>query len=143
MFQSKHVIIAFLFLFIGAVTFFSIQYFINKRPSYHPVVITESNTIDTSQAEKGKILFRRCASCHSIFKDMTGPALANVEKRWPDKKELFAFIRNPGAVMQRNIYARKLKEKYGSMALVFMLTDPEIESILAYIRREEKGRIVY
>ncbi|MEO8403320.1 MAG: cytochrome c [Chitinophagaceae bacterium] len=143
MYQSKHIVIAFLILFIGVVAFFSIQYFINRRPSNSPVIITENNTIDTSQAEKGKILFRACAPCHGIFKDLTGPLLAGVEKRWPDKKELFAFIKNPGVVMQRNAYAKKLKEKYISMMPAYRLTDKEIESILAYTRREENGRTGY
>ena len=97
-----------------------------------------NSEISDSTILKGRNLFKMCAPCHTIFKDMTGPALAGVESRWPDKKELFTFIRNPGLVMSRNVYARKLKENFLVMTPGFKLTDEQIQSILKYISHEEK-----
>jgi cytochrome c551/c552 len=43
---------------------------------------------DTSIKEGKASFMLRCASCHSIFKDMTGPALKDINKKWPDRKRL-------------------------------------------------------
>jgi mono/diheme cytochrome c family protein len=52
-----------------------LRQFDNERTS------TASNGID------GKKLFQdNCASCHSVFKDLTGPALSGVTQRITDKK---------------------------------------------------------
>ena len=63
-------------------------------------------------ATKGKGLFlSKCASCHSVFKDMTGPALLGFEDRglWSDQNKLYEWIKNPSAFMKADIYTRKLK----------------------------------
>src|SRR5688572_25045769 len=47
--------------------------------------------------ELGRQLFQQnCASCHSLDKDLTGPALLGVEARgpWGDRSKLFSYIRN-------------------------------------------------
>ena len=44
---------------------------------------------NTANAQDGKALFQaNCASCHAVNKKLTGPALAGVEDRWPDKAKL-------------------------------------------------------
>jgi cytochrome c len=119
----------------------------NKFPQRTDVVNPE-NSIDndfsidtlTQSQQNGKKLFMgKCASCHAIFKDMTGNKMAGIDARWPNKKELFAFIRNPSEAMAKNSKLRKLKDKYSSMMTAFPdLTDKEIQDILNYIKNEER-----
>ena len=48
-------------------------------------------------AQDGQALFMsKCASCHAanMTTNLTGPALAGVEERWPEKDKLHAWIRN-------------------------------------------------
>lgn len=92
--------------------------------------------------DTGEILFKTyCASCHSIFKDLTGPALAFVDERVNDRNILKAFIRNAPAVMKENSYFQCLKDKFGSMQPVFSnLTEREIDLILNYIKNESDAR---
>jgi mono/diheme cytochrome c family protein len=89
----------------------------------------------------GKALFQtNCATCHAIHKVVQGPALAHVEDRWPDKKELHAWIRNNSAVLASGFeYAVNLKKEYNNVAMnVFSsFTDKDIDDILAYIRSEQ------
>ncbi|MBL0152614.1 MAG: hypothetical protein IPP93_03650 [Chitinophagaceae bacterium] len=54
-----------------------------------------------SPADSGKIIFMmQCASCHKIFTDGTGPALAGVTSRVNDINVLRAFISNPPKMAQ-------------------------------------------
>lgn len=83
----------------------------------------------------GKALFEaQCASCHKPDVDMTGPALKGATARWPDKKTLYEFIRNPTNVIQRDKYAAALYEKWNrtNMLPFPQLTDAEIDAILQY-----------
>lgn len=85
----------------------------------------------------GQMLFmRKCASCHNIFKDMTGPALqpAFAGDRWDDRKKLYEWIRYPASFMKKDPYTRKLKDIYGSMMTGFPdLEDEQIEAIVVYV----------
>lgn len=101
---------------------------------------TEASSIQiplSGIASKGKSLFMgKCASCHTIFKNLTGPGLIGFEDRgpWPERKNVYAWIRNPSAFMQKNKYTRELKAQYGSMMTAFPdLTDEEVDAICAYI----------
>jgi cytochrome c2 len=87
---------------------------------------------------KGKALFMgKCASCHSIFKNSTGPSLIGFEERgpWTDRKSIYAWIRNPSAFMKINKYARDLRDQYGGTMMTAFpdITDAEIDAICAYI----------
>ena len=61
-----------------------------------------------SFSQDGKALFQaNCAACHAVNKQLTGPALAGVEDRWPDKANLHAWIKNNQAFLKTVfIYAR-------------------------------------
>ena len=64
----------------------------------------------------GKAIFNsKCAACHNVLKDGTGPALAGIEERhkWADHKELLAWINNPASYMAKDPYTQGLKAKYG------------------------------
>jgi len=89
-------------------------------------------------AQDGKSLFsQNCASCHAVNKRLTGPALAGVEDRWPDKKNLYAWIKNNQAFLKTgDAYANKLYNEYNKTAMNLFpaLTDKDIDAILAYIK---------
>jgi mono/diheme cytochrome c family protein len=87
--------------------------------------------------QKGeKIFLSRCASCHKVNQDMTGPALSGAESSWVDKKRLFAFIRNSQEVIQYDPYARQLWLKYNQTVMTPQpdLTDEDIRAVLDYIK---------
>jgi mono/diheme cytochrome c family protein len=101
--------------------------------------ITLSSSIGNQlNAQDGKSLFsQNCASCHAVNKKLTGPALAGVEDRWPDKKNLYAWIKNNQAFLKTgDAYANKLYNEYNKTAMNLFpnLTDKDIDAILAYIK---------
>jgi cytochrome c2 len=89
-------------------------------------------------AQDGKTLFQtNCASCHQVHKKLTGPALAGVEERWPNKKNLYAWIRNSAAFLKTgDTYANNLYNEYNKVAMnqFTALTDKEIDALLGYIK---------
>ena len=95
---------------------------------------------------KGMLIFRNnCASCHTIRKDLTGPALGGVLQRVlplynGDKRGLYAFMRNPAKVMQKEAYYRRLKEKFSGVVMTSFdgLSDTDLDLIFAYIENESK-----
>ena len=97
---------------------------------------TPSNGID------GKMLFQdNCASCHSVLKDLTGPALSGVQKRIPNKKLLYKWVRNPASVLKSgDVYFNELKKRFGGAVMTSFtsLTDQEIDAIINYIEVQGK-----
>ena len=82
--------------------------------------ITLSSSIGNQlNAQDGKSLFsQNCASCHAVNKKLTGPALAGVEDRWSDKKNLYAWIKNSAAFLKTgDPYANKLYNEYNKTAM--------------------------
>lgn len=92
----------------------------------------------TVNAQDGKALFTtNCASCHAVNKKVTGPALAGVEDRWPDKAKLHAWIKNNIAFQKTgDPYALALVKEYNGLAMNTFpnLTDKDIDAILGYIK---------
>ncbi len=99
-------------------------------------------TPQSNQWQSGQELFKaKCTSCHAIFTDGTGPALAGIENRgpWLNRKNIYAFTRNPAVFIAGDRYAKSLLEKYRSMMTAFPeLQDYSIDAILAYFKNEEK-----
>lgn len=91
----------------------------------------------------GKVIFQsKCASCHSIFRDMTGPALKDVENRgpWTDRRNLYQYIRNASKWAFTNPYVKSLKAQFGSIMTAYpALSDTAIDAILLYINTEAKN----
>ncbi len=89
-------------------------------------------------AQDGKALFSaNCASCHAVNKKLTGPALAGVEDRWPEKKNLYAWVKNSAAFLKTgDPYANNLYNEYNKVAMNQFpgLSDSDIDAILAYIK---------
>lgn len=92
---------------------------------------------NNSFSQDGKALFtQNCASCHAINKQLTGPALAGVEDRWPDKAKLHAWIRNSAAFLKTgDKYANDLYAQYNKVSMTAFpgLADKDIDAILAYV----------
>ncbi|GAB2673959.1 c-type cytochrome [Flavihumibacter cheonanensis] len=88
-------------------------------------------------AQDGKALFQQnCASCHAVHKNLTGPALAGIEERVPDKKLLYDWIRNNQAVLATgNKYFTDLYAAWNKTAMNLFpnLTDEEIGAMITYI----------
>jgi len=99
-----------------------------------------SSLLSDSSIAAGKVLFRNCESCHSVFKDITGPALAGVEKRWSTKEKLYQFMVNPFPFFQSDKYVKSLLKKYGVVTPAYALSRKEFQCILDYIAFEEKRR---
>jgi cytochrome c551/c552 len=95
------------------------------------------------KAQDGKALFQaNCASCHAVNKDLTGPALAGVEERVPDKKLLHAWIHNNQKVLASgNKYFNDLYVKYNKtpMQVFESLSDADIDAILKYVSTPQPG----
>ncbi len=86
--------------------------------------------------KKGEtIFFSRCASCHKVNETMTGPALGGAWSSWPDKKKLYAFVRNSKEVIDYDPYARSLWLEYNQTTMTPQpdLTDDDIQAIFNYI----------
>ncbi|MCX6336524.1 MAG: c-type cytochrome [Bacteroidetes bacterium] len=92
----------------------------------------------TATAQDGKTLFStNCASCHAVHKKLTGPALAGVEDRWPDKAKLHAWVKNSAAFLKTgDTYANNLYVEYNKTSMTQFpgLADKDIDAILAYVK---------
>jgi mono/diheme cytochrome c family protein len=91
-------------------------------------------------AQDGKALFNaKCASCHNIFKNTTGPALMGFEERgpWADRAKLYEWVKNPAAFMAKDAYTKGLFDQYKSMMSGFAdLSNENIDLIAEYIKAE-------
>lgn len=107
--------------------------------SFLSLLICGSFLISTlaGQAQDGKQLFnQKCASCHAVDKQLVGPALKGVEERWPEKAQLYAWVRNSSAVVKSG-YPRAVEvyNQYNKVQMTAFpeLKDGDIDAILAYI----------
>lgn len=99
----------------------------------------DSNAI---RIETGKRLFRaNCFSCHSVFEKLTGPALANTDKKYT-RQDYYKLISNPAAFGKENDYfACEIKANSGVLMTGFPgLGEEEIDCIIKYINNEAKKR---
>jgi mono/diheme cytochrome c family protein len=87
----------------------------------------------------GKTLFlTKCASCHGVKEEHTGPALAFLSSR-REKKWLYDFVHNNQQLMDSgDMYSRCLYEHYNRTAMNSFpnLSDAEIDQLFAYIDNE-------
>lgn len=110
-------------------------------------VFSAVNKVLAQDVAAGKTLFMgKCASCHGIFKPLTGPALKGLEERhkWADHKELLKWINNPAAYMANDAYTQGLKTQYGSMmSAIADVNLKGVDDIVAYINNEvaNEGKI--
>jgi len=89
--------------------------------------------------EAGKKIFTiRCAACHNINKDMTGPALAGVDQRrsidW-----IISFIHSPQKMIKSgDAYATALFNRFNNITMPDHadLKEDDIKSLVSYIKSE-------
>lgn len=97
------------------------------------------SAINIVSAQDGKTLYMsKCAACHQITKDGTGPALMNLEERgkWSDHNELLKWVQNPSTYMANDPYTQGLKAKFGSVMQGSPdITLKEIDAIVSYINQ--------
>jgi mono/diheme cytochrome c family protein len=94
--------------------------------------------------EEGKTIFMtRCAACHNINKQMTGPALAGIDERrsidW-----IINFVHSSQAMIKKGDKdAVALFEKFNKVPMPDHpdLTGDNIKSIVEYIRSQSAGTI--
>ncbi len=90
-------------------------------------------------AQDGKVLFMsKCASCHQLDKDMTGPKLRGVLDRDPyngDISKIHHWVRNVNQLVVSDPYYAALKAKFGSPMNPFdetVLPDKDLDAIIKY-----------
>ena len=131
------------FITIKSFHFISSTEFSKTEASELPITNINSNSTLPPEYFAGKKIFaRNCASCHHVFKQLSGPALSGVSERHPDKQLLFNWIRNSQRVLKsNNPYFQNLFIQYNkiSMPAFPQLTDEDIQLILDYIQAEEKN----
>ncbi len=93
------------------------------------------NTDQEANAAGKDLFYAKCAGCHMVNKELTGPPLKGVEDRWPDKQKLYGFIRNSQEAIKTDRYAHELWLKYNQTMMNPYpdMTDDNIRSILDYI----------
>ena len=91
-------------------------------------------------AQDGKAIFQNnCASCHSVFKDLTGPALGGVTSRgpWTDRKKIYEWVHNPSKFMTTDQYTAGLKQKFNGVVMTSFdaLSTKEIDAVIGYVEK--------
>ncbi len=87
-----------------------------------------------SYFSQGEGLFKaKCATCHAVFKNGTGPKLYEARQRWDDAGEgdlIYEWVRNNGALRAsgKSQRANEIFQEYkGSVMSIFAdLTDEQI-----------------
>ena len=89
--------------------------------------------------DEGKAIFStRCTACHSIEKNVVGPALMNVDKRH-DEKWIIAFVHSLQTVIKSgDTAAINLYNRFNNTPMPDHpdITDDQVRSIISYIKTE-------
>ena len=101
-------------------------------------IFSLSFLVTIANAQDGKAIFNsKCAACHNVFKNSTGPALGGMEERgpWSDRKKLYAWIHNPAAFMANDPYTQGLKDSHNGILMTGFpdLTEGDIDAVVNYV----------
>ena len=145
--QTKYIFEAALAILLATICVKCIDFFSSAQLYSNP----SSTVIDAAPSEnknydsQGRSLFMlNCAACHALNKNVTGPGLASIETRVPDKKLLIAWIKNSREVLASgNVYFNNLYREYNKIPMpgFTQLSEEEIESILDYISSYRDGPV--
>jgi cytochrome c551/c552 len=98
----------------------------------------------TPPVEEGKAIFTtRCASCHNINKNMTGPALAGIDER-RSMDWIVAFVKSSqGMVKKGDKEAVAVFEQFNKIPMPDHpdLSEANIHSIVEYVKLESKAGV--
>ena len=135
---------AFLLIVVGAAIYFGFKKLSTGKDVRNPSTVIDYDEpvgILTKSQSDGKMLFMsKCASCHAIFKNVTGPALFGVSERgpWRDSIKLFRYIKHP-ELFNKMKYIDSLRQVYGFNHMAFPdLSNQDIKSILEYISKQDQ-----
>jgi len=133
--EVKYILHAFLLLLAFIIILTCLKVFYSVKEPLSQVNNPGTTTVNNS---KGKSLFQsKCASCHIITKDATGPALIGFQERgpWAERKDVYEWIKNPIEFMRKNEYTQNLKKAFGGnmMASFPDLSNEDVDEIINYI----------
>ena len=105
-------------------------------------LITNSDT--SREYKNGKILFQtKCAACHILFMDATGPDLIGFTKRgpWADRRKVSGYLTNPEKFYKENksVYIEKLYRYSQISHQVFLISQEEVDALIRYFESTEKN----
>jgi mono/diheme cytochrome c family protein len=111
-----------------------------KRTLLSALFFLVLSVVNNVTAQDGGAIFQNnCASCHSVTKTLTGPALAGLESRgpWSDRKKLYAWIHNPAGFMAGDPYTQGLKAQFGGVVMTAFpdLSEKEIDAVVDYVNK--------
>ena len=90
------------------------------------------------KAQNGQQIFQQhCQTCHSLDKNLTGPALRGVEERgpWGDRANLVKWVHNPSAFIPTTPYTQELFNTYKQTMPSFpQLSEADINAIFDWIK---------
>lgn len=106
-------------------------------------VVLIAGTFNAKAQPDGATLFKKCATCHSPFKDGTGPKLKDVRTKWTDggakEGSINQWVRNWESAAASDPYAAAVaKVKPTAMDKFPALTDEEIDAIFNYVDAQEE-----
>jgi cytochrome c len=144
--QVNYIVSAFLILVVAGLCFLFISKISSLRDGREVGVTTIDNNIHnqtSTGSSKCKALFMaKCAACHAIFKDMTGPSLVSFTKKgpWVIRQNVYDWLRNPEAFMKKNEYVKELRQSFGgTMMQAFPnISYEEIDAICDYIEQANR-----
>ena len=98
-----------------------------------------TNLVFAYDNEEGKAIFAsRCTACHSVEKNVVGPALMDVDKR-RDEKWIIAFVHSSQRVIKSgDTAAVNLYTRFNNTPMPDHpdITDDQVRSIISYIKTE-------
>jgi len=105
------------------------------------LVLVSSLVATADPIEEGKTLFMsRCAACHNVNQQLTGPALAGVDQR-RSMEWIINFVRSSQSVVKSGDKdAVALYEKFNKIPMPDHadLTGDDVKKIVEYIKKESK-----
>ena len=143
--QRKYIIWAFLiFLFVFAGIYFVMKFATEKNAECGTVSDGLLTNSDTSRENKdGKILFlNKCAACHILFRDATGPDLIGFTRRgpWADKGKVLDYLTNPEKFYKENksAYIENLYHYNQVRHQFFLISQEEVDALIRYLDSSEE-----
>ena len=105
----------------------SLYYSFSGYPGMNPAI--------DEHVQGDKIFYQKCASCHIMGKDFTGPNLQGVLSRWPSKQILKEWILNWQEATKKYPYVADKVNWSPSQMQVYkgMLNDAELEALIKWV----------
>lgn len=143
--QLTHAILFETLLILALIVFALYQQYWLSKPDEVKTSVAAAAPADNVQKKytpaaggpDGEAIFdSRCSSCHYTSNEIsTGPGLAGVTERVPNRTWLHKWVQNPaGLINSGDAYAIKIYEKHKpTMMPPQNLTEAEIDAVFAYV----------